>query len=112
MLAQSHCRGLWVHVQTYYGMEAPPFPPPRSLPVPVQTEKSALTSGTGTSLHFSRAQFLPLALSLERLGENKARILFHLMNTRCPAQGTIYLLPRCQPGRKGSCRGTWGGLVG
>ena len=71
MLAQSHCRGLWVHVQTYYGVEAPPFPPPRSLPVPVQTEKSALTSGTGTSLHFSRAQFLPLALSLECLGETK-----------------------------------------
>ena len=34
---------------------------------------------------------LPLALSLECLGENKASILFHLMNTSWPAQGPIYL---------------------
>ena len=38
------------------------------------------------SLCFSRAQLLPLALSLECLGEKKAWILFHLTNTRCPAQ--------------------------
>ena len=88
------------------GWEPLPFPPPRSLPVHVQTGKSPLTSAMGTSsLCFSRAQFLPLALSLECLGENKATTLFHLMNARCPAQGSIYLLPRCQPGRKGSCGG-------
>ena len=36
--------------------------------------------------HFSRAQLLSLALSLECLGENKAWILLHLTNTSCPAQ--------------------------
>ena len=34
---------------------------------------------------------LPLVLSLECLSENKASILFHLVNTSCPAQGPIYL---------------------
>ena len=34
---------------------------------------------------------LPLALSFKCLDENKASILFHLMNTSCPAQGPIYL---------------------
>ena len=47
---------------------------PRSLPVPVQKGKFSLTSGVGTlSLSFSRAQLLPLALSSESLGENKAQ---------------------------------------
>ena len=31
-----------------------------------------------TYLYFSRAQLLPLALPLECLGENKARIVLHL----------------------------------
>ena len=49
---------------------------PRSLPVHVQTGKSSLTSGMGTlSLCFSRAQLLPLALSLESLCENKVKSL-------------------------------------
>ena len=53
----------------------------------MQTGRLSLTSGAGTlSLCSSRAQLLPLALSLECLGENKAWILFHLTNTRCPAQ--------------------------
>ena len=48
------------------GWEPLPFPPPRSLPVHVQTGKSPVISAMGTSsLCFSRAQFLPLALSLE-----------------------------------------------
>ena len=34
-------------------------------------------------LHFSRAQLLPLALSLECLGENKAPNLLHLTSTVC-----------------------------
>ena len=50
-----------------------PFGPPRSLPAYVWTGKSFLTSGVGTlSLCFSKALLLPLALSLESLGENKA----------------------------------------
>ena len=45
--------------------------------MPVQTGKSSLTSRVGTlSLSFSRAQLLPLALSLESLGENKAQFYF------------------------------------
>ena len=50
--------------------------------------KFSLTSGVGTlSLCFSRAQLLPLALSLECLGENKALILLLLTNTSCLAWG-------------------------
>ena len=45
-----------------------------------------------TYLYFSRAQLLPLALSLECLGENKASVLLHLTYTSCPAQGSLYLL--------------------
>ena len=53
-----------------------PFWLPRSLPVHVLTGKSSSTSGAGTlSLCFIRAQRLPLALSLESLGKNKASIL-------------------------------------
>ena len=46
------------------------------------------------SLYFSRAQLLPLALSLGCLDEKKASILFHLTNTSCRAQRFIYLLPQ------------------
>ena len=42
-------------------------------------------------LYFSRAQLLPLALSLECLGEDKASISLHLTNTSC---SSIYLLPQ------------------
>ena len=75
-----------------------PFWPPRSLPEHMQTEKSSLTSGVDTlSLCSSRALLLPLALSLECLGEKKAWILLHLTNTRCPAQGpTISYLTRTE----------------
>ena len=53
-----------------------PFWLPRNLSVHVLTGKSSLTSGASTlSLCFSRAQLLPLALSLESLGKNKASIL-------------------------------------
>ena len=63
----------------------------------MQTEKSSLTSGVGTlSLYFSKTQLLPLALSLECLGENKACILLYLTKTRCLAQGPIYLLPHSE----------------
>lgn len=78
------------------GWEPLPSPPPRSLPVPVQTEKSALTSGTGTSLHFSRAQFLPLALSLEH-GYEQSFKCTPVDNTVCPAQRPIYLLLHLYP---------------
>ena len=58
-----------------------PFQSPKSLPAHVQTGKSSLTSGIGTlSLYFSRAQLLPLDLSLECLGENKALVLLYLTN--------------------------------
>ena len=64
-----------------------PFWSPRSVPAHVQTGKSPLTSGVGTLyLCFSRTQFLQLDLSLVCLGENKAWILLHLINAKCPAQ--------------------------
>ena len=101
----SHCRGLWVHVHTYYGVGSPPFLTPKSIPSHVQTGKSSLTSGVGTlSLCFSSAQLLPLALSLECLVENKGSVLLHLTTTRCPAQRprtsnlkADWLLQTCQP---------------
>ena len=72
-----------------------PFWPSRSLPAHVQTGKFSLTSGVVIlSLYFSRAQLLPLALSLEHLGENKASIWLHLTDTSCLAQGPFYLLPQ------------------
>ena len=65
----------------------------RSLPVHVQTGKSSLTSGEATlSLCFSTAQLLPLALSLECLGENKGSVLLLLTNTRYSAQRPHCLL--------------------
>ena len=67
-----------------------PFWPPRSLPTHVQTGKSSLTSGVGTlSPYFSGVQLLLLTLFLECLDENKAWILLHLKNQRCPAQSPI-----------------------
>ena len=85
-----------------------PFWAPRSLPTHVQAGKFSLTSGVGAlSLHFSRAQLLPLALSLECLGENKASILLHLTNPSCPAQGPIYLLPQFEY----QCKCAWWALL-
>ena len=56
-----------------------PFWPPRSLITHVQRRESFLDLRWGTfSLHFSRAQLLPLALSLQCLSENKAWSLFPL----------------------------------
>ena len=79
------------------GWRSLPFWPPRRLLVHGQTGESSLTSGVGAlSLYFSRAQLLPLALSLECLGANKASILLHLTNTSCSAQGHVYLLPQSQ----------------
>ena len=51
-----------------------------------------------SSLYFSRAQLLPLALSLECLGENKASILLHLTNLSSLVQGSTYLLPHSGSG--------------
>ena len=77
-------------MSTLKGWVPLPFQPPRSLPAHVQTGKSFLTSRAGTlSLWFSRAQLLPLALSLELLGKNKSSVLLHLTNTRCLAQRHI-----------------------
>ena len=44
------------------------------------------------SLYSSKAQLLPLALSLESLRENKASVVLQLTNTSCPAQESIYFL--------------------
>ena len=61
-----------MHVHTYYGVEPIPFLTLKKASAYVQTGKSSLTLGVGTlSLCFSRAQLLPLALSLECLGEKK-----------------------------------------
>ena len=82
-----------IHIMGWHSL---PFWPPRSLSAHVQTGEYSLTSGVGTLfLYFSRAQLLPLALSLECLGENKASVLLHLTNSSCLAQGPIYLVPRC-----------------
>ena len=71
------------------------FQPPRSLSAHVQAGKFSLISGAGTlSLYFSSAQLLPLASSLGCLGENKAWLLLHLINTSRLAQEPICLLPR------------------
>ena len=92
-LNESHLRGLWVRIYTYRGVGSPPFWLSRSFPTHVQTGKSSLTSGEATlSLCFSTAQLLPLALSLECLGENKGSVLFFLRNTRCSAQRPHCLL--------------------
>lgn len=65
---------------------------PRSLPGLVQTVKLSLISGVVILfLYFSRVQLLPLGLSLECLGEDKASILLHLTNISCPVHGPICL---------------------
>ena len=77
-----------MHIYTYDGVKSPPFLNSKEPSVYVWKGKFSLTSGVGTlSLCFSRAQLLPLALSLKCLGENKAWILLLLTNTSCLAQG-------------------------
>jgi len=67
------------------------FDSPRRLPVQGQKGKFSLTSGVVIFiLLFSRAQLLPLALTLGCLDENKASVLLHLTNTSCPTQRPIY----------------------
>ena len=83
------------------GWRALPFRPPMSLPEYVQAGKFSLTSGVGPlSIYLSRAQLLPLALSLECLGENRASVSLHWTNTSCPDQEPIYLLPQLQKGKQ------------
>jgi len=73
------------------------FDSPKSLPSHVQTQKFSLTSGVVTlSLYFSRAQFLPLALSLEHGWEQSFKCT-PIDDTVCPAQGPIYLLLHLYP---------------
>ena len=85
-----------------------PFQSPKSLPAHVQTGKSSLISGIGTlSLYFSRAQLLPLDLSLECLGENKALVLLYLTNLAVqPRDPSVSYLNRIYIllGRKGMLR--------
>jgi len=86
-----------MHVHTCYWIGPPSFLTPKKhvLSAHMQTGKSSLTSGVSAlSVYFSRAQLLPLALSLECLGENKASVLLHLTNASCPVQEPMYLLPR------------------
>ena len=73
------------------------FGSPRSLPSHVQTQKFSFTSGVVTlSLYFSRAQLLPLALSLEHGWEQSFKYT-SLDNIVCPAQGPIYFLLHLYP---------------
>ena len=86
-----------MHVHTCYWIGPPSFLTPMKhvLSAHMQTGKSSLTSGVSAlSVYFSRAQLLPLALSLECLGENKASVLLHLTNASCPVQEPMYLIPR------------------
>ena len=111
VLLSSHLAGPWIlpkmHTQLFAKMDPTaeawgcmstllmgwgllPFWPPRGLSSCVQMGKSSLTSGTGPlSLCFSRAQLLPLALTLECLHEDKVCILLHLTNTRGLARGPL-----------------------
>ena len=102
-----HCRSLWGYVQTFYGVVPFLFWPPRSLHKHVLTWKFSLTSGVAILyLYVSRTQLLPLALSLECLGETKASILFHLTYTSCPVQGCQSPAPAAREStwRDGWCR--------
>ena len=79
-----------MHVHTYYGVKPPPFLNSKEPSVHVWKGKFSLISGVGTlSLCFSRAQLLPLALTLECLREDKVCILLHLTNTRGLARGPL-----------------------
>ena len=81
----------------YCGMEPPSFlTPKKSSCACVNREVFFDLRSATLSLCFSKAQLLPLALSLECLGENKACILLCLIKIRCLAQGPIYLLPHSE----------------
>ena len=89
----SLCRGLWVHIHAYYGVGPPPFSTLKK-PCACGDKEVSLISGVDTlSPCFSRAQFLPLVLSLEYLGDKKPQfkkkkgsVLFHLTTNRNLAQ--------------------------
>ena len=79
-------------MSTHYGVAASPFLTSKE-PSCACADREVLLdlkSGHLISLLF-RAQLLPLALSLEYLGENKNSILLHLTNTSYPALGPISL---------------------
>ena len=72
----THWRGLWVHVHTYYGMVPPSLLGTQVVWLCMCRQGSLPQSHEWAPyLCFSRAQLLPLALSLKCLGENKAWIL-------------------------------------
>ena len=75
--------------------------PPTSLPAHVHTGRLSLTSGVGTlSLCSSRAQLLPLALSLEYLGENKSLDFIPLDKCQVSSPEAHCLLPHYYGGHK------------
>ena len=81
----SHCRGLWVHVHTYCGVEPSSFSTSKKASLLMYSLWGLPWPKEWEPYLFSRAQLLSLALSLECL-ENRAWILLHLTNTSCPAQ--------------------------
>lgn len=77
-----------MRVHTYYGAGPPPFMTPKK-PLFLCADRGVfldLRNGP-LSLCFSRTQLLPLALTLECLGEGKACILLYLTNARGLARG-------------------------
>ena len=89
----SHHRGLWYGSTLLVGWGHIIFSAPSSPPAHVQRGKLSLSSGLGIlPLYPSRAQLLPLALSLDCLGENKASTVLHSTD-QLSSLGTLCLLP-------------------
>ena len=87
-----------MHVHTYYGVVPPPFLTPKEVSCACVDRGVFLDLRSGHLISLlQKSSALPLALSLERLGENKALVLLPVTNTSCPAQGPIYLPPHIHP---------------
>ena len=74
-----------------YGGAPPLFRPPRSLPAQVQTGMFSLVM---LHLYFSRAQLLPLALSLECLVRTELQFYSTWQTLAVQPREPIYLLPQ------------------
>ena len=84
---------MWAHVNTYYGVVTPPFLTPKEPSCACADREVSLDLRSGHLISLlQQSSALPLALSLECLGENKASVLLHVTNTSCPAQVPIHLV--------------------
>ena len=90
----SHCRGLWVHVHTYYGVGSPPFSTPKSIPSHVQTGKSSLTSGAGTLSLLQQHSAFTTSFVLRVSGWEQRLSFTPLNNHQVSSPETHCLLPQ------------------